>query len=336
MTQAIEQLAYAHGGPPLEAQLRATPEDFIVEECLGFGADGEGEHALLEVTKRGHNTDWIARELARFADVSPVGVGYAGLKDRNAVTTQAFTVQLPGKADPDWAQFPHAKVTSLGRHRRKLKRGALTGNRFVLTLREVQGEREVAEAVLAAIAEHGVPNYYGEQRFGRKGGNVARAEAMFEGRRVDRKTRSLLLSAARSHLFNAVLDRRAGDGSWNQALAGEIWALAGSRSWFGPEAYDDTLAERLARGDIHPSGMLWGRGELPTAEAAREIEQAVADEHTVLTAGLEAAGMDQDRRPLRLMPAELAWHWPDEATLEVRFRLPPGAYATVVMRELMR
>jgi len=331
------ELPYAYGTPPLTARMRTTPEDFVVEEILGYDADGEGEHALLWVEKRGLNSDWVARELARFADVSPVGVGYAGTKDRHAVTRQTFSVQLAGKPDPDWSAFPHTEVKVLAatRHKRKLKRGALRGNRFVLTLRNVQGDRAVAEQVLQQIATRGVPNYFGEQRFGREGGNVAQARAMFGGRRVDRNTRSFLLSAARSHIFNSVLAARVERGAWDTPLDGEIWALAGSRSWFGPEPFNETLAERLARADIHPSGPLWGQGEPPTTADAGALEREVAAGNADLTAGLADARMDQERRALRMVPKELRWRWLDDDALELSFELPAGAYATVVARELM-
>ncbi|MGB5938778.1 MAG: tRNA pseudouridine(13) synthase TruD, partial [Rhodanobacter sp.] len=262
----MQDLPRAFGEPPLTARLRSAPEDFRVEEILGYDADGVGEHALLWVEKRGANTDWVARELAKFAGVPQVAVGYAGLKDRHAVTRQAFSVQLAGKPDPDWSTFPHAEVKVLAatRHSRKLKRGALRGNRFVLVLREAAGDRAATERVLEQIAARGVPNYFGEQRFGREGGNVAQARAMFAGRRVDRDQRSFLLSAARSHIFNAVLAARVERGAWDTPLEGEIWSLAGSRSWFGPEPFTEALAGRLARADIHPSGPLWGQGEPPS------------------------------------------------------------------------
>jgi tRNA pseudouridine13 synthase len=316
--------------------MRATPEDFVVEEILGYVTDGEGEHAFLVVEKRGHQTQWVARELARFADISPVGIGFAGLKDRHAVTRQAFSVHLPGRTDPDWSVFPKegVRIVSSTRHQRKLKRGALAGNRFTLTLRDVRGDHEAAERVLAALRDHGVPNYFGEQRFGRGGTNVERARAMFAGKRADKRTRSMLLSAARSQLFNEVLAGRVEDGCWDTPLDGEIWALAGSRSWFGPEPYEDTLAQRLVRGDIHPSGPLWGKGEPPTTAEAAARERAVAEAAPELVAGLIAAGMDQQRRALRLMPQDLAWDWRDDTTLELRFALPAGSYATVVVREL--
>jgi tRNA pseudouridine13 synthase len=334
----MTELPYAYGAPPLTGQLRTTPDDFAVEEILGYDAEGQGEHALLWVEKRGANTDWVARELARFAGVPPVAVGYAGLKDRHAVTRQAFSVQLAGRPDPDWSAFPHAEVKVLAatRHSRKLKRGALRGNRFVLVLREMAGERPAAEQVLERIAARGVPNYFGEQRFGREGGNVAQARAMFAGRRVDRDKRSFLLSAARSHVFNGVLAARVERDAWDSPLDGEIWSLAGSRSWFGPEPFTEILAERLARGDIHPSGPLWGQGEPPTTGIAGALEREVAAADQDLADGLAAARMDQERRPLRLLPRNLTWRWLEKQALELSFELPAGAYATVVVRELAR
>lgn len=332
----MSELPFACGTPPLAARLRSSSDDFQVEEILGYEADGAGEHALLWVEKRGANTDWVARELAKFAGVSPVAVGYAGMKDRHAVTRQTFSVQLAGKPDPDWSTFPHAEVRVLAatRHSRKLKRGALRGNRFVLVLREVQGDRELAERVLQQIATRGVPNYFGEQRFGREGGNVAQARAMFAGQRVDRDKRSFLLSAARSQIFNEVLAARVERGNWDAALEGEIWSLAGSRSWFGPEPFNELLAGRLARGDIHPSGPLWGQGEPPTQGEAGALERDVAAANSDLVAGLVSARMDQERRPLRLIPKDLKWRWLDDDVLELIFELPASAYATVVVREL--
>lgn len=336
MSSSELELPRAYGAPSLAACLRSTPEDFRVEEVLGYDADGQGEHALLWVEKRGANTDWVARELAKFAGVSPVAVGYAGLKDRHAVTRQTFSVQLAGKPDPDWSTFPHAdvKVLAATRHSRKLKRGALRGNRFVLVLRDVQGDRGAAEQVLQQIAARGVPNYFGEQRFGREGGNVAQARAMFTGRRVDRDKRSFLLSAARSQIFNDVLAARVERGAWDTPLDGEIWSLAGSRSWFGPEPFSDVLAERLARADIHPSGPLWGQGGPPTVADAGALEREVAAASSDLAEGVAAARMDQERRPLRLLPRDFKWRWLDDNALELAFELPAGAYATVVVREL--
>lgn len=341
MTASLPQ---AHGAPVLSARIRVAPEDFRVDEIDGFEADGSGEHLLLTIEKRGMNTAFAAKLLAQWAGIDEAGIGYAGLKDRHAVTVQRFSVHLPRRVAPDTAALDqHEGLRVLGEtwHSRKLPRGALAGNRFVLRLREAAGDRDGVEARLRAIAARGVPNYFGEQRFGREGDNVANALAMFAGRRMPRAQRTHLLSAARSQLFNRVLAARVEAGTWDAALDGEVWMLDGSRSVFGPLPFDDALAARLAAFDIHPSAPLWGRGELRSTGAAAALElAALADPESIeLRAGLEAAGLKQERRATRLQPRGFAWDWPahsaqEPATLELRFELPPGAYATAVLAEL--
>ncbi len=326
---------HAHGTPPLIATLKSQPEDFVVEEVLGFEPTGEGEHAFLTVEKRGANTEWVARQLAAYAGVAPFAVGYAGLKDRHAVTRQHYTVQLPRGAAPEWSALAHPefRVTAVTRHARKLKRGALERNRFVLVLRDVRGDCDAAESRIAAIERAGVPNYYGEQRFGRDGSNVEQARAMFAGARVGRAERSIFLSAARSALFNAALAARVEDGSWNAARAGDVFQLDGRGSIFGPEPVDATLEARVAALAIHPTGPLWGRGALRTTDAVAALEQAIADAEPVLVRGLEAAGLEQERRALRLAVRTIGRRF-DNDVLTLHFELPAGTYATTVLREL--
>ena len=341
---AVAALPAAHGAPVLQAVMRRVPEDFRVEELDAFEASGSGEHLLLTVEKRGMNTAFAARRIAQWAGVPESAVGYAGLKDRHALTRQRFSVQLPGREAPpletlafdDPATGEALRVLHAARHARKLPRGALAGNRFRLTLRDVRGDRAAIDARLQAISAHGIPNYFGEQRFGRGGDNVARALAMFAGRRVRREERTLLLSAARSELFNRVLAQRVRDGSWNAALDGEVWILDGSRSVFGPEPWNDVLAARLDAFDIHPSAPLWGAGEPRSRGEARAVESAaLAGEDALrLQQGLEAAGLKQERRATRLRPGRIIWDWPGDDTLELRFDLPPGTYATSVLAEL--
>jgi len=333
----MTSLPFAHGGAPLTGMLRTTPEDFVVDEELGFVADGAGEHVFLRVEKRGANTDFVAQELARHAGVAAEAVSYAGLKDRHAVTRQTFSVHLPGKKpEPDWSALAHAefRVLSAARHGRKLKRGALKGNTFSIVLRDVVGDRDAVGVCVAAIAAAGVPNYFGEQRFGRGGANVARALAMFAGRRVPRHERSLLLSAARSHLFNGVLAARVEGGTWRTPLAGEVWMLAGTHSIFGPEAMTPELQRRFVDGDIGPTGPLWGRGALRSIDEVAAIENAIVAPHVALAAGLEAAGLNQERRALVLHPQEFTVRWLSDRDLQLGFSLPTGAYATTVLREL--
>lgn len=339
-------LLRAHGDAVLSATVRATPEDFRVEEIDGFAATGSGEHLLLTVEKRGMTTAFAAKRIAGWAGVGEVAIGYAGLKDRHAVTRQRFSVHLPRRIAPDQESLACEEAASGDGsalrvlehtwHAKKLPRGALAGNRFVLTLRDVDGRRDAIEARLGHIAARGVPNYFGEQRFGRGGDNVDKALAMFRGRRVPREERTHLLSAARSALFNRVLAVRVADGNWDRALDGEVWMLDGSRSVFGPEPWTDALGERLAAFDIHPSAPLWGRGALRTCAAARAIEEAAlgdAISHE-LRAGLESAGLKQERRSTRLHPQAMSWTWPEVRVLRLEFTLPAGSYATVVLSEI--
>ncbi len=334
----MSALPLAFGEPLLSAAIRTVPEDFQVDELSAFEATGEGEHLLLEIRKRGANTVAVAKRLAQWAGIPEMGVSYAGQKDRHAVTTQRFSVHLPKRVSPDIAtlESDEIHVVSATWHNRKLQRGALAGNRFRLVLRDVQGDVAAIDARLQTIAARGLPNWFGEQRFGRDGGNVPAALAMFGGRRVRQDQRSMLLSAARSALFNRVLAARVEQGNWDRPLEGEVWMLDGSRSVFGPEPMSEVLAERLARFDIHPSGPLWGVGELRSTGEALALESAaLADEQALaLRAGLEAAGLKQERRSLRLRPALLQHQWLQPDVLEISFALPPGCYATAVLHEL--
>lgn len=329
-------LPHAFAGPCARGRIRSVPEDFFVEEIDAFPASGSGEHLLLTLEKRQMNTAFVAAHLARWAGVAESAVSFAGLKDRHAVTRQRFSLWLPKKTAPDLAtlQMEGLRVLAAHWHQRKLPRGALAGNRFVLQLRELEGERDEIEARLGKIASCGVPNYFGEQRFGRGGQNVEKAAKMFAGQRVKRELRSLLLSAARAEIFNAVLAERVAAGNWQQAVAGDVFMLDGSRSVFGPEPCDAALSERLARFDIHPTGPLWGQGPLRTEAEAAALENGVATAHAALCQGLEAAGLKQERRSLRLPVRALEWQWHGPQQLQLAFSLPPGCYATVVLREL--
>jgi tRNA pseudouridine13 synthase len=335
----MSPLAFALGRPTVSGRIRCSLEDFRVEEQLGYEPEGEGEHLWLYLRKRGTNTDWSARALARWAGVGPAAVSYAGMKDRHAVTDQWFSIHLPGRPDPDPDRLglPELTILDARRHRRKLQRGGLKSNRFHLVVRQLLGETDSIPERLQRLQTLGVPNYFGAQRFGHDGANVDNARRLFVGelRRVDRHRRGLYLSAARARLFNEVLSRRVRDDSWRLGMDGDLMMLDGSHSVFATETLDDELHTRLARLDIHPSGPLWGRdGTRPTA-AALVLEQEVAETDPELRDGLVAAGVRAERRALRLALGEAECRLGDAGTLELVFSLPAGAYATVVLRELL-
>jgi len=331
-------LPCAYGAPPITGQLRVTPEDFLVREWLGFEADGEGDHWLLTVRKRGANTHWVAKQLAKLAQIHPRDVGFAGLKDRNAVTEQAFTVPVRSAVGCAWdgVTGDGFEVLTAARHRRKLKRGALRGNDFEITVRELRGDTNALAGHLETIAAQGVPNYFGPQRFGIEGGNLLRARQWLSGEIElhDRLERSFALSAARSAIFNAVLARRVADGTWNRLLAGDVANLDGSNSIFSVDALDEVLAERCRQLDIHPSGPLWGRGASRSQGEVAELEQQVVASESLLADALGKAGLEQERRALRLRVSNIDWAL-EADQLRLKFRLPRGAFATAVLHELL-
>ncbi len=297
---------------------------------LDVEPSGDGEHDWLWLEKRAANTAWVARQLARIAGVPARDAGFAGMKDRHAVTRQWFSVRRPRGGNVDWraADIPGVTVLDVRRHARKLKRGAHRGNRFDLLLRDLVGDPCPA---LARIAVQGVPNYFGEQRFGRGASNLGLIDELLAGRRLRREQRSIALSAARALLFNAVLDRRVETACWDRLLPGDLAILDGSSSHFSVSEVDAELARRCRDFDLHPSGPLWGRGEELSQRAAPEREALAA--HADMAAGLERL-CDAARRPLRLRVAELGFEH-DGATLRVSFVLAAGGFATAVLREVV-
>lgn len=329
-------LPSAWGGPAGCGVLKSRVEDFVVDEVLGFEADGSGEHLLVQIEKTDLNTLDVARALSRTCNVKPVDVSYAGLKDRQAVTRQWFSIYLPGRTDPDLSQLENAqlRLLRLERHSRKLRKGALRGNRFRLIVRDFEGDLAQADGILQKIAEHGFPNYFGAQRFGRNNSNLLRAAELFSGRRrMRRGQKGLPLSAARSLLFNQVLARRVATHLWDRPLEGEVFQIDGAKGLFREPAIDDELKRRCANGEIHPTGPLWGR-----ADRVQPEDDADATERDTLSAfgdwcsSLEREGVAGDRRSLRGMPADLQWTI-ESRQVELEFFLPKGSFATSLVRE---
>ncbi|MFM2120248.1 MAG: hypothetical protein RL722_1716 [Pseudomonadota bacterium] len=302
------------------ATLKRQNDDFIVTELPLQLPSGEGEHIWLEVEKNGANTVFVAQQLAEAAGVQERDVGYAGLKDRYAITRQWFSIYFPKGETPDLTPLQHSefKVLSQSRHVRKLRPGDLQGNRFRIVLREVSAEaggRQAVERNLAAVASQGVPNYFGAQRFGFDGGNVEQGRAMLarEIRVRNPKKKGIYLSAVRSFVFNEVLALRIRQGLWGQTLPGDVMDAAGK-----------------------PTGPLWGRGRVSTTDQAQALELAVAECHATLCGGMEFAGLDQERRALVASPTDMSWAWTEADQLVLSFVLPAGNYATPVLNEVLR
>jgi tRNA pseudouridine13 synthase len=316
----LPQWPHADPASGASATLKSLNEDFSVTELPLQLPSGAGEHIWLEVEKNGANTAFVAQQLAAAAGVQEWDVGYAGLKDRNAITRQWFSIYFPKGETPDLTQLQHPefKVLSQSRHVKKLRPGDLQGNRFRIVLRDVSGDPEAIQAIeanLKAVASTGAPNYFGAQRFGFEGGNVEQGRAMLarEIRVRHPKKKGIYLSAVRSFVFNEVLALRIQQGLWGKTLAGDVMDEVG-----------------------RPTGPLWGRGRVITTDQAQALENGVAERHASLCDGMEHAGLDQARRALVARPVDMAWEWPQADQLVLTFALPAGSYATAVLNEILR
>lgn len=326
---------YAYGKPQVQASFKQTPTDFQVNEILGFEpeADVKGQHHWLQIEKSGVNTDHVARALAQFVDIQARNVSFSGMKDRHAVTTQWFSVELPATKLVDWNAFaePGVRILQAVKSNRKLRRGTHKWNEFSITLRDVSNVNELLARVEKIKA--GVPNYFGEQRFGYQGSNLTKAEGMFAGRRIkDRNLRSIVLSAARSYLFNQYVSTRLAQHG-TALLAGDVMQLTGSHSFFVAEHIDTTVLQRVASGDIEVTGPMPGRGRSPVQGSAQEFEEALLAQFKPWLEGIERAGVDQSRRAMWLQAENLVVD-SEQNVVRLRFRLTTGSFATSVLREL--
>ena len=297
-----------------DATCKHSPEDFQVTELAAAEFSDSGEHLYGFVEKTNLTTREVAQQLAALAGVAADDVGYAGMKDKRARTRQWFSV--PTKRDDLYAELCEASISSgltvleCRRHNRKLRRGQLDGNRFQITLRALQDSIDPER--VARLIKEGVPNYFGAQRFGED--NLEQAQSWLAKRRQVRISsfkKGLYLSVLRSFIFNEVLAHRVVDASWNQLLDGDV-ALADS-----------------------PTGPLWGRGRSAVSGRAGELERQALADHQALVEDLEYAGVNQQRRALILRPAGFELNPGEDDSATLSFELPAGAYATVVLRELV-
>lgn len=312
MTDFSLNFPRAYGALTATAIFRAQPEDFQVDEDLGYVPSGAGEHVFLHVCKRGENTAWVAGKIAELANVTINDVGYCGRKDRHAVTAQWFSVYLPKATEPDWSLLNTESIQLLAasRHQHKLRRGEHQQNNFVIRLRNVQtDDRNLLQQKIEIIFTRGVPNYFGDQRFGLGGNNLREADAILVGgkRYRDKQKRGLMLSAARSYLFNQVLAARVLADNWASSIEGDV--------------------------NLHASGPLWGRGRPLVSGALLELEQAVLTDWSAWCDGLEHAGLSQERRALQLIPRNSRYTWVDD-DLVLHFSLDAGEFATSILHEL--
>lgn len=328
----------ARAGPRFTIRHRA--EDFVVVEEPLYAASGSGGHLFVEVEKRGRTTEQVARALAHAAGVAPMDVGYAGRKDRHAVTRQWFS--LPGVAPERALAFDleGAQVLCATPHEHKLKTGHLRANRFEIVVRSDAAYDFDAIAMRAeTLARRGMPNRYGEQRFGRDGDNAEQARRLFSGelRSRDRRAARFLVSALQAEVFNAVLAERAE--RHDEVVLGDLARVEASGGLF----WVDDLERDQARArdfEISATGPIFGtrvrepRGEVAALEARVFARLGIPASGALrLPRGIRADGT---RRPLRIRPRELALTpLVGDPGFRLVCSLPPGAYVTVLLECLV-
>lgn len=314
--------------------IKSYPADFYVEERLHFALDEQGEHLWLWIEKSGMNTAFVKRQLARLSACPIKDIAHSGLKDRHAITRQWFSLPAKyGDALPErYAQEnEYWQILEKHRHGRKLRIGSHRENFFRLIVRNIDAQQQSQiEAQLAQIQQQGFPNYFEKQRFGYE--NLAQARQWAARGKLPKghEERSRVLSTLRAALFNAQLEARVADGSWQQLRIGDRALLAGSNSHFLVETLDEALLARLTTGDISPALCLIGQSQSQTKAPIPSALDEWQVEHAYLL-----QYMQEDWRAMRVIPQALEWQWQAPDCLALQFLLPRGAYATALLHHLL-
>lgn len=323
----ITKLPRALGDTSLRAKYRQTPEDFKVNELLGFNPSGTGDHIYLHIEKRELNTQAVMMDLAHQMRLKPVDMGYAGRKDKYAVTRQWFSAHAPKSLGIDVGSIQGSKYKILdsSRHTHKLRTGQLIGNEFQIQLVDVEGSAELLKQRFESISKQGFPNYFGPQRFGRDGQNLSRGQSMLSGnlRVKDRNQRSMYLSACRSFLFNEILAERIRLNNWQQAIEGDFFEAIELPTEAGVGVEEELLC-----------GPMVGDGDSRVTGEALIIENRVMSEFPELVKGIANSRVKWQRRPFKVMPLQTGYQENTDGLL-LTFTLPKGCFATSLLRELL-
>jgi tRNA pseudouridine13 synthase len=326
--------------PGIGGLIKAEFEDFEVEEIPAYSPSGSGPHLYLWIEKRDLGAEFFAREIGKRLGVRPGDIGTAGMKDRRAVTRQWVSVPDTAESRLQELEGGNIRVLQVSRHNNKLRPGHLRGNRFRVLIRDVGTDAaERARPILDMISTTGLPNYYGEQRFGRDGDNAELGIKQLRGVPVGRLNpfmRKMSLSAAQSLLFNECVARRLRDGLLRTVLPGDVlakWPAGGMFTSTDPAA--DQL--RLDASEVIPAGPMFGKKTFPAHEAVAEREAAVLTDYGLSPQSFHGFGslLDGTRRHYFVYVDDL-WCDAEDAGLRLTFALPAGSYATVLLREVMK
>lgn len=332
--------------PGIGGKMRVEIDDFVVEEVPAYEPCGEGEHTFFGVEKRDISTLMLIKQIAQALDISEREMGSAGLKDARAVARQTLSVQWIPPETLLALELDKARILWAKRHTNKLRSGHLRGNRFMLRLRDVAPEAETRAAAIAAqLLARGIPNGYGRQRFGNRGNNHTMGLLLLRNDRAALRThgihhlsykmRQFLVSAVQSALFNAVLAARIERGLLDDVLPGDV---ARKEETGGIFIVEDVAAERpRARAwEISATGPIYGYKMLAAQAEAGALEAAILAESGIALADFRPFKAKGSRRPLRYYPEGLSWQMEGPDILTLSFFAPKGAYATLLLRELMK
>jgi len=327
-----QDLAFPYGKALASGLIKSRPEDFQVDEELGFEPSGEGEHLFLQVEKSALSTPELVDRISRDYSIHPRHIGFSGLKDKNALTSQWLSLHLPGpQTIPEVAASDAYRVLRAQRNRSKLRRGSHKSNFFRVCIRKLQALPADSRSQLDAISNQGIANYFGAQRFGRDQDNVAQALKQLDRRGLKRARRSILLSSLRSYLFNQILSRRIALDHWAQPLDGDVFMLRGSHSIFS-QAMDASLSDRFDSMDISSTASLYGKGQNQLSGKALELEKQVFAEHGEITDCLDRQDVACQMRALRAAVEAFDYEFDQgEQTLRLELRLPAGSYLTSLL-----
>jgi tRNA pseudouridine13 synthase len=326
--------------PGIGGTIKTVPEHFRVEEILPYAPCGSGEHLFITLRRSGWNTADVARELAARFDLPPREVGWGGRKDRQAVTTQTFSVPLPLSSPMEEAQSrlddAPFEILDLKRHGNKIKTGHVAGNRFDILVTDLSADcRPRAQAIAARIKAHGIPNYYGDQRFGHGMRNLDEAAALFAGSRKTRgRKNAFLISALQSALFNVWLRERMDRGRYSTILPGDIAKKTDTGGMFLVDD-DPSAVRRFAERQIVYTGPIFGFKMRRATEGPGAAEEDVLERFGLTLQSFKPRRAAGSRRAAIVYPHDLSIATAAEG-LRLRFTLPAGAYATVLLRELTR
>lgn len=346
----LQQLGRVFPVPVVSGSLRTKPEDFKVVEELNFSPSGSGEHLFIRIKKTNANTQWVVNQLGKIFELSSQQIGYAGKKDRHSVSTQWFSLHLPGQeVDLNRMVIDGVELIESVRHNKKLKIGSLKCNQFEIILRDVSGK--IDSDIIRKIIKSGVPNYFGSQRFGHNASNLELADDYLAQKTKikNRVKRGMVISSARSYLFNLILSERVKQKNWNEPLGGDCLNLNGSQSFFcianakaeneNDQSLDKTsmlsnIKSRIVNGDLHISGLLAGREKSESAESAKLIEDEVLAQYSNWMQAFHRLNLSTARRSFRVIPKDFCVEHESD-TIKLNFKLNKGSYATSVIRELV-